>query len=298
LLIDNSHRPWILWTSALFVLALLGYLVYALRFQNGPPGGSIPGLIFGGAGYGLMVFATLLSLRKKFTTWRIGRTRTWMRGHLWLGLLSYPLILFHAGFKLGHGLAFALMVVLSLVIVTGVLGAVLQHYMPRMMTERIGQETIYYQIDRIQKQLALEADSLLVSLFRKDTQYGLLVPAAGGTHASATSLVALSEQAGDRLREAYDGKIKPYVSRRGGYGQPLHDQRRSRLFFGDLRKLVPDPVRPVVDGLESICDEKRDLDHQSRLHRLLHTWLLLHAPLAFALMILGAIHALLALHYA
>jgi hypothetical protein len=295
--IDRSHRAWVLWTAALFMLALCGYLLYAFRFQNGPSGGSVPGLIFGGAGYILMLYAAFLSVRKKFSRWRIGRATTWMRGHLWLGLLSYPLIFFHAGLSFGHGLTFALMLILSVVIVTGVAGAALQHYMPRMITERVGRETIYYQIDRVQQDLAHEADSLLVSLFRKDTQYGLLVPAAEKTHANATTLVVLSEYSGDQLRKAYEDNIKPYLSHRGAYRHTLHDARRAKSFFADLRTLVPEPVRPVIDGLESICDEKRDLDRQSRFHRILHFWLLVHVPLAFLLLVLGGIHAVMALRY-
>ena len=295
--IDSSHRAWYLWTAALFVLALLGYLLYALRFQNGPSGGSIPGLIFGSAGYILMLYAAFLSVRKKFSRWRIGRAATWMRGHLWLGLLSYPLIFFHAGLSFGHGLTFALMLIFSVVVVPGVAGAALQHYMPRMITERVGRETIYYQMDRVQQDLEREADSLLVSLFHKDTQYGLLVPAAEKTHANATTLVALSEYSGDQLHTAYADNIKPYLFQRGAYRHSLNDVRRAKVFFADLRKLVPEPVRPVIDGLESICDEKRDLDRQSRLHRILYFWLLVHVPLAFLLIVLGGIHAVMALRY-
>src|SRR5262249_60924783 len=109
--IDQTHRPWALRTGALLVLAVLAYVPYAVLSRNGPSGSSALGLLYGIAGYGLMIFAALLSLRKKYRIWRMGRAQTWMRGHLWLGLLSYPLIFFHAGFSTGHGLALPLMVV-------------------------------------------------------------------------------------------------------------------------------------------------------------------------------------------
>ena len=69
-----------------------------------------------------MMFAVLLSLRKKFPIWRIGRAQTWMRGHLWLGLLSYPLILFHSAFSMGNGLSRALMWIFSFVVASGLVG--------------------------------------------------------------------------------------------------------------------------------------------------------------------------------
>ena len=82
----------------LLAVATLAYIPYSLNSQTGPSGGSAPGLIYGISGYGMMLFAGLLGARKKVPVWRIGRAQTWMRGHLWLGALSFPLILFHAGF--------------------------------------------------------------------------------------------------------------------------------------------------------------------------------------------------------
>ena len=67
--------------------------------------------------------------------------------------------------------------------------------------------------------------------------------------------------------------------------------------FANLRTLLPDVIHPIVADLESICEEKRELDHQIRLHRLLHGWLLIHLPLSLALLLIGAFHAVIALRY-
>src|SRR5579863_6369129 len=96
--IDSSHRPWLTGTATALALAVILYVLFAIRSIQGPRGGSAIGLAFGIAGYILMLFAGLLGVRKKFPAWRIGRAQTWTRGHLWLGLLSFPLILFHGGF--------------------------------------------------------------------------------------------------------------------------------------------------------------------------------------------------------
>ncbi len=84
-----------------------------------------------------------------------------MRGHLWLGVLSLPLILFHGGFRFGGPLTAALMVLLIVVVVSGVFGAVLQHYLPTVMTEQVPLETIFEQIDRVRGQLREEADQIV-----------------------------------------------------------------------------------------------------------------------------------------
>lgn len=283
----------------MFLLAALAYVPYALFSLKAPSGSSALGLIYGIAGYGLMVFAALLSLRKKFTIWRIGRAQTWMRGHLWLGLLSYPLIFFHSGFSAGHGLARLLMVILSVVVVSGVIGAAFQHYMPHLMTERVPMETIYNQINRVQEQLLAEADMELASLAPEKSEYGLIVPASGPTDTmtTASTLIRLSEQSSTKLREMYDECIRPYLAHRGSHRQSMADRHTSKVMFGQLRAVAPESLRTVIDDLENICEEKRDLDRQSRLHRVLHGWLLVHIPLAYLLLALGAVHAIMALRY-
>ena len=101
MLIDRSHKPWGIATVAILVVAVAIYVPSALG-STPPSGGSLLGLVYGIAGFGAMAVVTLLALRKKFPIWRIGRTKVWMRAHLWLGALSLPLILMHAGFLFGH----------------------------------------------------------------------------------------------------------------------------------------------------------------------------------------------------
>src|SRR5262249_34930470 len=119
---------------------------------------------FGVAGFVLIVYAGLLGARRKVPTWRVGRATTWMKGHLWLGLLSYVLILYHAGFAWGGTLTFILMLVFTIVVATGIYGVVLRPLVPGVMTERLPLETVYEQIDTIVEQLRWEADGLVSSV--------------------------------------------------------------------------------------------------------------------------------------
>src|ERR1700720_3730606 len=131
--IDKTHKPWMVATIILLVLGAIAYVWYATSAPGGPSGGSAMGLTFGIAGYALMLYAGLLGARKKKPIWRIGRTQTWMRGHLWLGLLSLPLILFHGGFPFRGPLTAVLMWLFFIVIGSGILGALVQHYVPSLM---------------------------------------------------------------------------------------------------------------------------------------------------------------------
>src|SRR5881398_2746552 len=156
MLIDRTHRPWAIASAAILGAAVIAYVPYALAMR--PSGGSVPGLAYGTAGFAFMAVVTLLALRKKFPIWRIGRTQTWMRGHLWLGALSLPLILLHAGFLFGHGLASVLMWLFAVVYASGICGAWLQHTMPRRILRDVPMETIYEQIGHVRAQLVDEAD--------------------------------------------------------------------------------------------------------------------------------------------
>src|SRR5258708_22592993 len=124
-------------------------------------GGTAPGLACGSVGFAFMIFAALLGARKRVAVYRVGRAQTWMRGHLWLGLLSLPLIVFHSGFRYGHGLAAVLMTLLILVVASGGFWAALQHYMPGVMTREGTMETIYEEIEHGRAQLREEAEGLV-----------------------------------------------------------------------------------------------------------------------------------------
>jgi hypothetical protein len=275
----------------IFGASMLLYGFYRVPPSGVPMGGTALGLAFGGFGFAFMIFAALLGARKKVPVWRVGRAQTWMRGHLWLGLLSLPLIVFHSGFRYGHGLSAVLTTLLIVVVASGVFGAALQHYMPRVMTREVTMETIYEEIEHVRAQLREEAEELF-------TQATAEAPkaAAGGVGSTATS-VAVREDEAAPLRNFFEQELKPFLERPGARGNALADQAQSRSAFVQLRTLVPPALHTTLEDLESICEEERQLTMQSRLHLWLHGWLLLHVPLSLALILLGAVHAVMALRF-
>jgi hypothetical protein len=221
-----------------------------------------------------------------------------MRGHLWLGLLSYPVILFHGGFSWGGPLTSAMMWIFTFVIASGIFGAALQHFMPRLITQRVPMETIYDQINHVQAQLVAEADGLISAIDAIAAKLGLYVAASGSTATIvAVQTTTTPEMALAELRSVYNESIRPYLAQRGAYSHALNSRKNAKGMFARLRKLTPEELRNVVDDVENICEEKRDLDRQSRMHRVLHGWLFVHVPLSFALIVLGLIHAVWALRF-
>ncbi|MBI3670168.1 MAG: hypothetical protein HY237_10360 [Acidobacteria bacterium] len=310
--IDHTHKKWFIASVALLALAGAAYAWSAWSSPHGPKGGSALGLTFGIVGSAFMLFAGLLAPRKKVPVWRAGRAQTWMRGHLWLGLLSLPLILFHGGFHFGGTLSTVLMVLLIFVTASGVFGAALQHYLPELMTREVPLETIFEEIDHVRAQLRAEADQIASAACGSlglaagpeeptDTSDSRL---AGGTTAykqptaaASVAVLAVTEEECAPLRSFYLREMRPFLENPGARSHPLGDAAQARSVFQELRRRLPPAAHDALKDLEDICEEERQLNRQARLHYWLHGWLLLHVPLSLALLLLGAVHAAMALRY-
>lgn len=306
MLIDHTHRRWFIGSAAILAIAVAAYVPYSLRSAKGPSGGSVPGLIYGSVGFAFMVFAGLLGLRKKFPIWRIGRAQTWMRGHLWLGFVAFPLILLHGGFHFGGLLTQVLMWLFIFVFASGLLGAALQHFVPRVHTAQLPMETIYEQIDRVRGQLVEEAqrvvDECCAALegnvsSATERQRAAAASAGASWDVTVASGMQVDQEASAELRRVLSVEIQPYLERDGHHGLRLDNISVAAALFRQIRVLLPTTLHSNIDDLENICEEKRQLDKQSRLHKILHGWLLVHVPLSYALLLLGAWHAVVALRF-
>jgi hypothetical protein len=323
---DKTQRGWALASLTILAISAAVYVLYSFESPQGPRGGSTVGLTFGVIGFGFMMFAALLGARKRVPTWRIGRAQAWMRGHLWLGFLALPMILFHGGFHFGGTLTRVLMWLLIIAVFSGVFGAALHHYIPRMMTSDVPLETIYDEIGRVRSLLREEADRAIESICGSlglsktlgeegqraggftalRTIAASAVPlrtsaavsaGASAAVAAAPEIILLSEEASAPLRRFFLDEMRPFLDQPEQRGQRLGDAAKATSAFAGLRTLLPAAAHVTLADLEDICDETRQLTRQARLHRWLHGWLLLHIPLSLALILLGAIHAVMALRY-
>jgi hypothetical protein len=326
MIVDRKQVKWGVATVVTAFASMCGYTVYALLSANGPRGGSPIGLIFGSAGTGIFLFECLLGLRKKYPASPAGRVQTWLRGHVWLGILCFPLVLMHSGFRWGHGLAAALMWVLLIVVVSGVVGVALQNYLPRRMKELVEKETVFEQIPLVIQLLRIEADER-VEFATADLKTGEERPEyehAGGVRLGEkvdfdpekkkSKAARAREEAEDRkkspqieisddereaLRAHYLQEIRPYLSDSPPELSVKFFRTRDLIgaYFTHLCTTMPEAVHKILRDLEEICEERRQLAVQRRMHLWLHGWLLVHVPLSFVLLVLTAAHATLTLRY-
>ena len=210
---NRAHVPWFVFVLLTTVAAVVLYVanfhpqrmpagihlpVYLIQklSEHRSVGGTPLGLIFGAISFAIFIFATLLGARKKVVLWRLGTLQRWMRAHIWLTLLTVPLVLLHSGFRLGGPMTTLLMALYAVVMVSGIYGLILQHQMPHLMIERLPAETVFEQIPHIRSQLYAAAEKLRDS-FRptppKQTDVGAPAPSpaksvtAGSTPMSSTA---------------------------------------------------------------------------------------------------------------
>jgi hypothetical protein len=210
---NRAHVPWFVFVLLSTVAAVVLYVAnfhpqrmpaaihlpaYLIQTpsEHRSVGGTPLGLIFGAISFAIFIFATLLGARKKVVLWRLGTLQRWMRAHIWLTLLTVPLVLLHSGFRLGGPMTTLLMALYAIVMVSGIYGLILQHQMPHLMMERLPAETVFEQIPHIRSQLYAAAEKLRDS-FRptppKQTDVGAPAPSpaksvtAGSTPMSSTA---------------------------------------------------------------------------------------------------------------
>jgi len=174
---NRAHVPWFVFVLAATAVATWLYvgnfipekLPASLRLpdsliqkpsEHRSIGGTPLGLIFGAISLLIFIFAALLGVRKKLVLWRIGNLQRWLRAHIWLTLLTIPLVILHSGFRLGGPMTTLLVVVYAIVMVSGVYGLALQHQLPRIMKERLPAETVYEQIPHVRAQLLAAATKM------------------------------------------------------------------------------------------------------------------------------------------
>jgi hypothetical protein len=176
-IVNRVHLPWFLFLVFATLVSIWLYignftpqtLPSALRLpdsllqkpsENHRVGGTPLGLIFGTIALSIFVFAALLGVRKKIVLWRVGTVQRWLRAHIWLTLLTIPLVILHSGFRLGGPMTTLIIILYVVVMVSGIYGLVLQHYVPTVMMERLPAESVYEQIPHIRAQLVAAATKM------------------------------------------------------------------------------------------------------------------------------------------
>ncbi len=308
---------------AFLIIATVGASVWYFLASRGasvwPGGSSPPGFTFGIVGGLLILFEFALWGRKKVRSWRIGRVQDWMVAHIWLGLLTVPLLVYHSGFRLGGSLSTVLMVLFLVVIASGVWGLALQQVIPTRMLSQVPAETIHSQIDRLVRFMVEDAERLVSATCGPlpgeepdEVEQHEVAIGAPVSHMTVGAVQTVGNVQGkvlvtkvprvavpdsEPLRALFRTSIAPYLLQGRKSRSPLALRNKAQFIFRELKNKLNPGTHDAIDILENLCDQRRQLDRQKRMHFWLHNWLIVHLPLSVALVILMGVHVWVALKY-
>ena len=326
MIIDRKQIPWAIFTivatlaaGALYLLAfhperlpfkleLPRLLTSGPRYSARSVGGTPVGIFFGALATLIFVFAALLGARRKRPTLKVGRLHLWLKAHLWLSILTIPLIALHSGFSTGGPMTQVLLALYAVVMLSGFYGLALQQFIPRLMKDRVPLETIFEQIPHILTQLRDAAQDMRKSLEPAPAPAATATapvaavadaapaPAAVVAEGSATTTVP-PDQALLTLQKFLEEEAIPYLGAKRGEKHILGPQRNSDEQFRLVKISVGPEHHEKVEKLQGWCDERRQLDLQMKLQHWLHGWLLVHIPFSLLLLAFTAWHIIAALFF-
>ena len=258
-----SGRKLPLATALVALLGLGAYVVGSITGELHP--GSLLGLVFGIAAAVLLLLVMLYSVRRGLTRVRsMGRRKGYMQLHIWGGLLFLFLVLLHTGFRLPRGVFTWTLWGLSLwVVLSGVVGVLLQRSIPRILNSTATFEVHLHRIPELVTELRQRAESV----------------AGNGS---------------PRVRDFYERELAAEMAAPQMVGMALFRGwgGRGRLTSGMdlLRRTLPDEGVASLDELQALREAKRDMDVHFTLQRILRGWLWLHLPLSILLLGLVVLH--------
>lgn len=191
------------WLWIALLLSIVTGLGYAFIDQEPRPnGGSWYGYTLGTIGLGLIVWLSLLGVRKRRISEGRWSLKAWTSAHVYLGLALIVVGTLHTGFQIGwnvHTLAYFLML---LVIITGIYGVVVYAKLPTTLSsgrtektraDMIDEVTVTdRQLDSAAQPLDRDKADLVIAALKQDIFYGGALARITGSYPGCKTKRALA----------------------------------------------------------------------------------------------------------
>lgn len=254
----HANFRWLKIASMISLFAVLSYPMIDVQPRHN--GGSWYGYTLGSIGLLLILWLSLLGVRKRKMSRGHWSLKAWTSAHVYLGLSLMVTVTLHTGFQLGwnvHTLAYALMMI---VILSGIWGITAYATLPRVMSANRDQTT---------------EGQMLASLRSIDRQLHDAAQPLGQVHAE---LVRSSLD-----QDPFGGGIFRRLANRYTACKTRKAHEGISLMTGDQPRVDDDPLEKV----DSLLGRKRAILARTRKHlqlkAMLEIWLYIHVPLTFAL---------------
>lgn len=266
------HRNfrWLKIAVGISVVAIVGYAVADVEPR--PNGGSWYGYTLGTIGAGLIVWLSLLGIRKRAMTRGAWSLKAWTSAHVYLGLALIVVGTLHTGFQFGwnvHTLAYALMM---FVILSGIWGISAYATLPAALSSNREQMT---------------QGQMLDALRAIDRQLNEAAQPLERRHADLV-LTALEEG-------AFSGNLWQRLS--ANYA----NSATQAAIDGFNMASAQESADPAIQRVEALLQRRRSqlerIRRHIRLKSLLEVWLFVHVPATFALLAALTAHIISVFYY-
>lgn len=259
------------WAAGAIAAITVVYLFVVNRLQAVPAASSLFGHGIGVLGFLLMLATeTLYSLRKRSRQARWGRTASWLRFHIFTGLVGPYMVLLHTSWKF-NGLAGIVLLLTTVVVASGFIGRYIYTAVPRTA------DGLMLEADDLQAQIAAaEAEQQRWLASRPDTAQALALRLAALPPAPESQLMLV-------------------------LGRVFIEWGYRRQWRREVRRLDA-AAREQARQLEALIARRRALERQvaslAAARRLLGVWHSVHIPIGMALFTAAFVHIAAALYYA
>lgn len=268
-------RSGVFWRRIFVVLlvAVIGAYVWYARTEYSH-GGSRLGLVYGIAGCLLILLLAFFGIRKRWYRSRFGTLEQWLQSHIYLGVLVLVILALHTGGRLHDLIAVSALALLTVVVLSGIFGAVLYATVPRLLTDvesDLTPEKISDQLNQMARTMARMASG------------------------RSTPFQRIYE---DVLRESNPAWLAGW---RLLFSTRRKRKERSTPDWSKHLALVPREEQEELRQMLVVSRQRKELLikllYQQRYKNILEAWLFIHVPFTIALLVMMAAHIISAFYY-
>jgi len=268
-------RSGVAWRRIFIVLlaATVAAFVWSVR-REFTHGGSLVGLIFGTAGYVLILLLAYYGIRKRRYRSTFGTMEQWLQSHIYLGILVLVLLVLHTGGRFNDMIAVTTLILVAVVVLSGIAGAIFFVTVPRLLTEvesNLTVDEISQQLNQLARNMARLASGRSQAFVR--IYDGLMAESMPGWLAGWRLLLS-------RMRRTSQQTTADWSKLLALVGKDEQDPLRQMLVFSRQRKEL-----------------LMRLMYQQRYKNILEFWLYIHVPVTIAVLVFGTVHVVAVFYY-
>ncbi|MEP2990590.1 MAG: hypothetical protein ABJN65_15120 [Parasphingorhabdus sp.] len=257
--LKHAGFRWLKISSGIMLICIISYIFIDVSPRHN--GGSWYGYTLGTIGALLILWLTMLGVRKRAMTSGSWSLKAWTSAHIYLGLSLIVIGTLHTGFQLGWNIHTAAYVFMMIVIISGIFGIYFYATIPDKLSDNRDEMTETEMLENLRsldrqlhesaQPLSAEHATLVLQSLEQDPFGGGFMRRISGRYPDCATRIA---QADLRRERAYQPKM--------GGDDPL------------------DKVDALLEKKEATLARVR---RHLRLKAMLQVWLFIHVPMTFAL---------------